>query len=245
MRWWQEETPTSTVYVAPVTTAPPPATLAPPTAAHTTTDDTPLDVWDELEAEARARVVAENRGERIVIPYHNGYDEAWRKERLLKKFRDQCESVLAQAAVQAAITAMQYIGHHRVWLLGAWMLMGAIVAQTLIFMTFRVRTQRLMTHQQVKPVVVLSPEGIAVHTSDVDIDLIRWQEIKDIKATVTEDGKTPCVVIVPEDAKAQARQLGKRKIASPICISQRCLPLTAEALVARIAAFEAGGRERT
>ena len=241
LRWWQEETPASTAYAAPVLTTPPSA--APAAIAYTTTtDNTPLDVWDELEAEARARVVAENRGERIVLPYHNGYNAAWRKEHLRNQFREQCVGLLIQAGIFVLIMAFQFIAHHRVESAVVGMLVGATLSQLFTYTRSCVRTRHLMAHQQIKPAVVLAPEGIAVHTSDVDIDLIRWQEIKDIKATTTEDGKTPCVVIVPQDAKALARRLGKRKIALPIRISQRCLPLTAEALVARIAAFEAGGK---
>jgi len=109
--------------------------------------------------------------------------------------------------------------------------------------------------KQEKPIVTLSREGITVHTMMQHIGLIRWEEIAEIRAYKFI---YPFVGIVPKDPKILYRRAGfgaslmvrmndacirwfykpLRIFVAPINIPEEYIPMSVEALMARIAIYE-------
>ena len=238
LRWWQEAVPATHI-------APPTPVAA--TESETVADAT-LDLWDTLEAEARARAVAEAQGERVVIPFRNGYDTRWLWREMsviiaVRLFLVFCSS-------WGMLVSAIFTSHRSLPLILLLGLCSVVITGLHLIEVVRMcsKARRQFAHQQAEPAIVLSPEGMGIHTSDLDIALLPWQDIAEVK--VASYKKEQWLAIVPKDADALAARWGKqvrppnfrllpRDIpVNAIRISQRDLPLTAEALLARIAAFE-------
>lgn len=108
--------------------------------------------------------------------------------------------------------------------------------------------------KQTKPVATISRDGITVHTIGQNIGLLRWNEIADIRAY---NFVHRYVGIVPKNMDAVCRRIGGRRafmlrlnqiclplykpfgiFVAPINIPQEYLPISADALMTRIAAFQ-------
>lgn len=110
------------------------------------------------------------------------------------------------------------------------------------------------TKKQTEPAVVISAQGITIHTLWQPVGLLRWEEIADIRVY---NFVYRYVGIVPKDMNALCKRLGSRGTVlrlndwcirwfykplrifiAPINIPQEYLPISADALMARIGAFE-------
>ena len=223
LRWWQEEQ-------APVV-------FSPPVVPVVLVEKAP-DLWDELEAEAQARAVAEAQGEQVVIPF----DSRSHLHRLRKIFLFLIPFAMINCGMLALSSPTV-----------ALFIMCIVLAHLAFSYNFAART----ISPQTKPAVVLSREGLEIHIIGHDIGLIRWDEISDIRTYNLWPYRY--VGIVPKDTAALCERLGKKATlirandwclrflyrplrvwCAPINIPQQNLPITADALLARIAAFEAG-----
>ena len=105
-----------------------------------------------------------------------------------------------------------------------------------------------------RPIALLRPDGLAIHTPAIDIDLLRWDEIEEIRAY----GRfNRAVGIIPKDIDSASRRmrpflrllfrlnvmqmnLSKRRghFDAPIIIPQMFMPITADELIDHIRDFQ-------
>ena len=231
LRWWQEETPAPGAY-----TSPPLA--APALVSEAANIEATADLWDELEAEAQARAVAEAQGERVVIPF----DSQLNMRRLRRRLLLVAPLLLLFCVLIAFIEPVMAV------CAALFLLIECIVIYAIM---------KQATLRQTQPAVVLSREGMKIHLIGHDIGLVRWDEIAEIRTYNLWPYRY--VGIVPKDTPALCKRLGKKATlirandwclrwlyrplrvwCAPINIPQQNLPITADSLLARIAAFEAG-----
>ena len=249
VHWWQQaETtslrkiappPTTSVSVSPVQQAihpnhpPTMQTVVPQTVVAPPAQ---LDICEELEEEARQRSIAEASGERVVIYADNHQNIARMKKRMLWSF-------VPMTVIYGILSLIEPSLFAAIW---AFMLIECAVLY---------QYMRRMYLRQTHPAVVLTDAGIEIHTLGHDIGLIHWHEIGDIRAY---NLIYRYVGITPRDSKALCQRLTKkqggliranefvipmyrffRTFVAPINLAQQVLPISADALVAKIEAFRA------
>jgi hypothetical protein len=126
-----------------------------------------------------------------------------------------------------------------------------VTAEVLIVWLIAGRAQR----KQIKPLVVLSPQGISIDTTAQHLGLLTWDEIAEVR---TYNLCYRYVGVVPRDTQALCRRLGTRRswllwlnaaciplykpfgiFVAPINIPQVYLPVTADELAATIHRYQA------
>lgn len=126
-----------------------------------------------------------------------------------------------------------------------------LVAEFALLYWVQVRSFR----KQAKPIVILSPEGIAVDTQGTHLGLIYWHEIEEIRAYTLVYRH---VGIVPKNSEQLAKRLGQKQswlfrlnascvplykpfgiFVAPINIPQVYLPITVDELLAHIQIYQA------
>jgi hypothetical protein len=103
-----------------------------------------------------------------------------------------------------------------------------------------------------RPAVVVSEEGIWDNATALGVGMIRWEEVRDVRAT--SFGTHRMVAIVPKDdaailarqppPKRLAMRMNKRLATYLICIPEQTLPMTREELLAEIKRYRAMRRSR-
>jgi hypothetical protein len=239
MRWWQQsEEHVAPVYQSsfaePVRVTEPVA--APPQAAAI------LDIGEELEAEARRVAQSEAIGERVTIYPNQALIIAKLKRRMIR-----VGSVIVPVGFALAVFLSVMLGS------AGFLAIGAIypIEIALLYLLMH----RIYTRQR-DPVVRLTDEGIELHTFGYDVGLIRWDEIADIRphkaiyrfvGISLRDSNNFCATR-PRKATTLIRMNSteiqfKRGSGAPpklhIKISDEHLPMSSDALIARINTFRA------
>lgn len=204
------------------------------------TVSTPLrDIGEELEEEARVRAAEAKRYESECVAIH--YDPLT-SARILKRFqRIAWGSGLVVAALVGTVMAISTIsliahahGHH-ISVSGAYGgfcggLWGNISTPIIQYVMAK---RRLKDSEE--PALLLSPEGLRIHTIALNRPLIPWNEIENIETKRFWGSKRLAVLLT---LKRPPKKPGGKPRVERIYLAGETLPRSAEALVARIATYE-------
>jgi len=178
-RWWQE---TPEVKAAPQSVQA--TTTAGPVAVA---QAAPLDIGEELEAEARRRSLAEATGARVVVPFHRAKYLAVLRRRAFLVTLLQVASILMQVAF--ALLAQTVL---------------SVIAVPLnllaIFMVWRGYALARASDDHAS-VLVMTDQGLDLGA----IGMIYWHEIAEVRRAGS--ARYPMVLVIPRDSDAVANRL--------------------------------------
>ena len=228
LRWWQEQEEHNQTFQSAshraVLAAP---LLTPETAATTATTATePLilldeyaDTWKDLEAEAvrRAEQVKLEEAESVSFYLDKSAALVRHRREILPLWWLAGILITVCVIIPLVLHFLEPNQHH------SFPNIGTFAGFGVIFSLHIRRRHWLQNHE--KPSVRLRPQGLSIHTSLYSDIFLPWNNITEIKPKGS--GKRRCLEI---------RALKRRRYV----ISEQDLPISAEALAARIAVYETG-----